>query len=220
MSCVDCGCPLPCRPGHGRPPKRCDGCKRLNAARVARERYANERAAGVPVRKTHLVQCAGGCGAMRDGGRGSLPAGQRKCRACRARGRAAQCLWCGNEFRFASARKYCSSACRYAAVSRWPSEAERNRHKCRKRRAMKQGLPSESYTLGEIAVRDEFRCGICGSTVDLTLSGSDPEGPTIDHVIPISGGGPDLRSNIQLAHRVCNTAKGARWSGAATTLAG
>jgi len=34
-------------------------------------------------------------------------------------------------------------------------------------------------------------------------------GPTIDHVIPIVHGGPDTKANVQLAHRKCNTDKGA-----------
>lgn len=81
--------------------------------------------------------------------------------------------------------------------------------KARRRRATKRGLPAEPYTLAEIAERDGYRCGWCGLLVDMALSGLEPKGPTIDHVIPISRGGPDTPGNVQLMHRECNLIKGA-----------
>lgn len=51
-------------------------------------------------------------------------------------------------------------------------------------------------------------CGICGKPVDKSLPGTDPMGPTIDHIIPIAKGGhPADISNLQLAHRCCNRQK-------------
>lgn len=51
-------------------------------------------------------------------------------------------------------------------------------------------------------------CGICGKPVDKSLPGTDPMGPTIDHIIPIAKGGhPADLSNLQLAHRCCNRQK-------------
>lgn len=51
-------------------------------------------------------------------------------------------------------------------------------------------------------------CGICGKPVDKSLPGTDPMGPTIDHIIPIAKGGhPADISNLQLAHRQCNRKK-------------
>jgi 5-methylcytosine-specific restriction endonuclease McrA len=82
--------------------------------------------------------------------------------------------------------------------------------KARRRRAAKLGLPSEPYTLAEIATRDDHECQLCHRPVDMTLSGLDDWGPTIDHVIPIIRGGPDTRDNVQLAHRTCNVAKGSK----------
>lgn len=81
----------------------------------------------------------------------------------------------------------------------------------RKRRKLeKRKVPSEPYTLREIAERDGYLCGICGKLVDMGLEGhfSDDRAPTRDHIIPISLGGPDFKSNVQLAHRKCNWLKG------------
>jgi 5-methylcytosine-specific restriction endonuclease McrA len=91
--------------------------------------------------------------------------------------------------------------------------ASRNRiwrDKNRRRQALKLGLPTERYTTEEIAERDGFICGLCEEPVDMTLSGRNLRGPTIDHIIPISKGGPDTRVNVQLAHLRCNIIKGNR----------
>ncbi len=45
-------------------------------------------------------------------------------------------------------------------------------------------------------------CRLCGSPIP------SPEEATQDHIIPVSQGGPDTLSNVQLAHRICNEAKG------------
>lgn len=47
--------------------------------------------------------------------------------------------------------------------------------------------------------RDNGICGLCGMAV---------VGPfTIDHIIPISKGGPHSYENVQLAHPTCNFSK-------------
>lgn len=54
------------------------------------------------------------------------------------------------------------------------------------------------------------RCGICGKDVDLNVL-KGPGQPTIDHIQPSSKGGQDdRRTNLQLAHRGCNSRKGNR----------
>lgn len=57
-------------------------------------------------------------------------------------------------------------------------------------------------------IAEEDTCHLCHRPVDKTLSGRDPFGPTVDHRIPRSQGGPLLdRSNLALAHLRCNAAK-------------
>lgn len=80
----------------------------------------------------------------------------------------------------------------------------------RRYRARKANVPHEPYTLAEIAERDEYLCQLCYEPVDMTLPGSDPLGPCLDHDLPISKGGWDDAANISLAHSRCNQRKGTR----------
>ena len=48
-------------------------------------------------------------------------------------------------------------------------------------------------------------CGICGKQLP------SREASTIDHIMPISLGGTDEISNLQLAHSKCNNVKGNTW---------
>ena len=51
-------------------------------------------------------------------------------------------------------------------------------------------------------------CALCAQPIHLTLKGTHPDGPTIDHITPRSKGGPTYdRTNIQLAHQHCNSAR-------------
>lgn len=99
-------------------------------------------------------------------------------------------------------RKYCDRC----APSR-----ERESRRCgrRRRRARERGAESEPYTLAEIAERDRYRCGICLQRVPMTKPVPHPKAPTIDHLIPISEGGHDVKVNVQLAHFLCNSTRGA-----------
>ncbi|TDB88341.1 HNH endonuclease [Actinomadura sp. KC216] len=182
-----------------------------------------------------------GCGTLIWSGTGSLPAAERKCRPCR-RARTtvtAACVVCGGLFdrpkRGGGApRTTCSTACRrkcwnkprpcvdcggQAIAPRLRCEAcrearkrETARRKNRLRRAALRGAASEPYTLDEIATRDRHRCQLCHRRVDMTLPAPNPGSPSIDHVIPLVEGGDDVRSNVQLAHFGCNSAKGRRGS--------
>lgn len=68
-----------------------------------------------------------------------------------------------------------------------------------KRRARLAGVETDSYTRKEIFDRDGGKCVHCGTELHLK-----PYGFEIDHIVPISLGGPDTRANVQLACRTCN----------------
>lgn len=80
----------------------------------------------------------------------------------------------------------------------------------RRRRALKRGVRSEPYTLAGIAQRDDYRCGLCGRPVPMGLQVPDPLAPTVDHVVPLACRGDDTPANVQLAHFICNSMKGAQ----------
>lgn len=80
------------------------------------------------------------------------------------------------------------------------------------RRARKYAVESEPYTMTEIALRDKRTCQLCGKRVAMTKAVPHSKAATIDHVVPISEGGGDIRANVQLAHFLCNALKGARGS--------
>lgn len=116
------------------------------------------------------------------------------------------CQACGAESVGFSGRLYCSTECARSFV----------RKRCRKRlgrryhqkRAKMYGVDYEpGITLDKLAERDDGICGLCGEKVVAEwpnlMSGS------IDHVTPMSAGGSHTWSNVQLAHFLCNSYKGA-----------
>jgi 5-methylcytosine-specific restriction endonuclease McrA len=54
------------------------------------------------------------------------------------------------------------------------------------------------------------RCHICQRKIDVRLNGLHPMGLTIDHLLPVSRGGTNDVSNLDVAHRRCNIARGNR----------
>jgi 5-methylcytosine-specific restriction endonuclease McrA len=90
-------------------------------------------------------------------------------------------------------------------------DSSKRRRKLYERKRKSGTFESEPYTLTEIAFRDGFRCGLCRKTVDMKLTVPASGAPTIDHLIPISEvGGHDIKANVQLAHFICNSRRGAR----------
>lgn len=77
-----------------------------------------------------------------------------------------------------------------------------------RRRALKAMVEHQPYTRTEIYERDGGRCKICG--VELKL---EPNGFHIDHIVPISLGGPDIPANVQLSCQPCNNGKHANLEG-------
>lgn len=69
-------------------------------------------------------------------------------------------------------------------------------------------VESGPYTLQEVCEESGGVCCLCEKPVDMSLSGLDPWGPTVDHALPLSLGGNDTIDNVQLAHRTCNLIKG------------
>lgn len=82
-----------------------------------------------------------------------------------------------------------------------------------RQRARRYGVAYERIRSVDIFERDRWICGICKRIVDRRQAVPHPDAPTLDHIIPMSKGGPHLRANVQCAHFMCNSVKGDRVPG-------
>ena len=86
------------------------------------------------------------------------------------------------------------------------------REKDRKRRALKKANVHEPYTEDQVLETYGTNCHICKEDIDLSASRSSgapgwEQGLHLDHVIPLSKGGPDSLNNVKPAHGLCNLQK-------------
>lgn len=92
----------------------------------------------------------------------------------------------------------------YDVVKRW---RERNPEQLGiqigRRRAVKMAAFVEDVDPAAVYLRDRGQCGICRTFVE-------KKDASIDHIIPLARGGKHSYGNVQIAHRRCNSAKGAR----------
>lgn len=63
--------------------------------------------------------------------------------------------------------------------------------------------------LDEVGEADGWRCWLCDEPVDRSRSVNDDRGPSVDGLTTRSKGRPSLAGTERLAHRSCNTKKGA-----------
>lgn len=84
---------------------------------------------------------------------------------------------------------------------RWREIVNRQHH----RRAVQLygGEYDPSVSLKSLREKNKDMCGICGQFVR-------SEDASIDHIQPVVLGGSHTWNNIQLAHKICNSRKGAR----------
>lgn len=133
--------------------------------------------------------CSTSCSMANRHGLPSFQAEQRDCKECAAPFRASR--------RDAS---YCSRACRRSSA---------NRKSTAIRRARQASLPREYFDPVEIFRRDEWKCYLCGRKTRADLRGAyDELSPELDHIVPISKGGPHTRKNTACSCHHCNSRKG------------
>lgn len=116
------------------------------------------------------------------------------------------CAHCSTQFtasrRFVDPPRYCSVRCGDRAVEL--------RRRIRVRLAAPPRTSVRRYSRIEIFKRDGWRCHLCRWPVDRDARVPDLWAPTIDHLLPLSKGGPDTADNVATAHFQCNSIKGAR----------
>lgn len=79
-------------------------------------------------------------------------------------------------------------------------------HKTHKLRSIKYGVYYEPVNRYNVFERDDYTCVSCGIKVVLSLTWR-PDMATIDHIIPMSKGGPHIDSNLQTMCSMCNSIK-------------
>jgi predicted nucleic acid-binding Zn ribbon protein len=131
-----------------------------------------------------------------------------------------ECVVCGAEFAptYRGAwQKHCSKKCGRRTAARASRMRQRKIGRVDRKhtsRARRYGVPRVyNITLRGVAVRDRWRCHLCGERVSIKHMGTNHDrAPSIDHVVPLSAEGSPghVWSNVRLAHRACNTNKNAR----------
>jgi len=170
------------------------------------ERAAIEAAvvAGTPARQRSVRRCVD-CGAAKPQEAFSPQMWRRWCRQpacldCVAARLALLAQW------HATQRAEQAARLRLAALTREAWAAERARFRAQRpawvhrRRQARQAI---ERLRPAVLARDGWLCGLCGEFVL-------PADLSIDHIIPVAQGGADTLANLQVAHRRCNSRKGAR----------
>ena len=88
-------------------------------------------------------------------------------------------------------------------IRNWMIQRRRRADKQARIRAEKMGAVAVHVELDEIIKRDGNRCYLCGKETSV-------HDVSFEHVVPLIGGGSHTPENIRLAHRVCNSKKGAK----------
>lgn len=93
-----------------------------------------------------------------------------------------------------------------------PCSAERTKVTKRiakmQRAAMMRGVESERVDPMKVFARDKWRCRLCGVATPKSKRGTyGDNAPELDHIMPLSKGGPHTYLNTQCACRKCNHAK-------------
>lgn len=123
------------------------------------------------------------------------------------------CRECGQPFinEYGNKRNvFCSIACSRRYNSRIRKQRTGSNHRSRARH---YGVAYEPFNTKAVFERDNWRCGICGKPIAKDKKCPHPLSPTIDHIIALADGGAHIKSNVQAAHFICNSYKGAKSQG-------
>lgn len=118
------------------------------------------------------------------------------------------CLECGVLILGRANKKRCAACARKRSVKRARLLAKPYRKN--RQRARKFGVVYEKIDPIAVFEAAKWMCALCGIRVLKSKRGSSHHrAPELDHVVPMSLGGPHTLDNVQLACRACNHSKGA-----------
>lgn len=107
---------------------------------------------------------------------------------------------------------------------RCPGDPDRRRRQLRaksqRRRAAARAVDAELVDRDRVGDRDGWKCGICRRRVSRSLAYPHQRSPSLDHVVPLSEGGPHTYANCRISHLACNLARGNRGGGEQLALIG
>lgn len=136
---------------------------------------------------------------------------QVRCVECATTPAARYCIRCDDQIQDFGI-KYCSDTCATEAAVERAGQRINDLYAMACRIGI-EGWGWRSRLYGLLIERDGQDCWLCGDLVDVDLPsgprGCD-DGPSVDHVIPRSLGGPDDIDNLRLAHWGCNRNRGNR----------
>jgi hypothetical protein len=238
-TCSDCLQPFSRHLPRGAFPSRCPTCTAERLRESARVRAARRRARVSA--ETRYVPCQA-CGAALERQFGArqrswcLPCYREHRRNIYHRKRSLVdpfrivCADCGKSVpsRFRDRRKRCD---RCAAIRRgsltkqWLAiNPDRKRDYIRRKngqnRAKRFNVARESFNNRDIFNRDRWICGICRRKISRKLRWPHPKSVSLDHIIPMSEGGPHTRANCRAAHVKCNLRRSNRGGGEQLALIG
>lgn len=120
-----------------------------------------------------------------------------------------ECAVCGSVFHDVNPRRVCCCDECSKKYARKQGRGDFHRHRARKYNVAYDG----TISLQGVFKRDNGVCQICGEPCDWNdreYGGCGPTYPSIDHIVPFAQGGEHTWDNVQLAHFMCNSTKGAR----------
>jgi 5-methylcytosine-specific restriction endonuclease McrA len=140
---------------------------------------------------------------------------QKRCSVCvnKARGLVGKitrpCEDCGVAITGTAALKRCKG-CNKKRIRARANAGPQRRIRKHRQRARKFGVAYEHINSTSVFETARWRCVLCGvRTLKSKRGTAHPRAPELDHVIPLSLGGPHTIDNVQLACRACNHSKGA-----------
>ena len=126
------------------------------------------------------------------------------------------CATCGTTFdkTRSSHRVYCSDECRDIMMRKLKAERNRQIGKNHNARARHYGVVREPVNKTRVFIRDKWTCQRCGCKTPKRLVGLNIDNsPELDHIIPLSKGGPHTYSNVRCICRRCNIEKSDKLEG-------